>query len=311
MSELRAADRAEAPPEPITAPLLGSALARRRRRPRRVEGVVAGVCAVVLAVIVLIAVVGPYLPGIVPYDGVLSNAQIPPAWLGGGSSAHLFGTDELGRDELSRLVVGAQTTVLISVLSVAAAMVIGTVVGLVAGYFGGAIGSVLMRITDATLAMPALVLGIAFATALGPGLVNVIVVVVITTWAFFARLVRGEALRLRESDFIVAAGLSGVSRLRTLFVHLLPNVFTPIIVMATLQIGNTIILAASLSFLGLGVPSPRPEWGLMLAEAKNYLQVSPSMVVLPAIALALTILCCNVLGDWVRDRLDPYSAIRT
>lgn len=272
---------------------------------------VAVICAVILGIVALTALVGAYLPGINPNDGVLANAQIPPVWLPGGSSAHLLGTDELGRDELSRLVVGAQTTVLISLVSVAAAMVIGTVVGLVSGYFGGAVGSVLMRITDAMLAIPALVLGIAFAAALGPGLVNVIIVVVITTWAFFARLVRGEALRLRQSDFIVAAQLSGVSHRRTVFVHLLPNVVTPIIVMATLQIGNTIILAASLSFLGLGVPNPRPEWGLMLAEAKNYLQVRPWMVILPAIALALTILCCNVLGDWIRDRLDPYSAIRT
>lgn len=284
---------------------------KRRRRTHRVDGVVAAICVVILAVIVLVALVGPYLPGINPYDGVLTNAQIPPAWLPGRSSVHLLGTDELGRDELSRLIVGAQTTVLISVLSVAAATVIGTVIGLVAGYFGGVIGSVLMRVTDAMLAIPALVLGIAFAAALGPGMTNVITVVVITTWAFFARLVRGEALRLRESEFIMAARLSGVSHLRTLFVHLLPNVFTPIIVMATLQIGNTIILAASLSFLGLGVPSPRPEWGLMLAEAKNYLNVRPWMVILPAIALALTILCSNVLGDWVRDRLDPHSAIRT
>jgi peptide/nickel transport system permease protein len=299
--------------EPRIAPALGGGVlpGRRKRRRRSVDGVVAAVCATILGLVVLVALIGPLLPGIHPYTGTLSGAQLPPVWLPGGSSAHPFGTDQLGRDELSRLVVGAQTTVLIAVVSVLVSLVIGTIIGLVAGYFGGVPGAVLMRITDAMLAIPAVVLGIAFAAALGPGVVNLVIVVIVTTWAFFARVVRGETLRLRDTDFIVAARVSGISRTRILLVHLLPNTVTPIIVMATLQIGNTIILAASLSFLGLGVPNPRPEWGLMLADAKDYLQVRPWLVILPAIALGLTILCCNVLGDWARDHLDPYSKIRT
>lgn len=283
----------------------------RRRFGRAAADRVAALCAVVLGFIVVCAIAGPFLPGIDPYSGTLADALRPPAWEDGGSTAHVLGTDPLGRDVLSRLIVGARTTVVISVLSVLASMAIGTGIGLVAGYFGGVVGAVLMRITDAVLAIPSLVLGIAFAAALGTGLINVVIVVTATTWAFFARVVRGETLRLRETDYIVAAGLSGIGHVRTLLVHVLPNVVAPVIVMATLQVGNTIIMGASLSFLGLGVPSPLPEWGLMLAESKDYLQLNPWLVVAPALVLAITILCSNVLGDWVRDRLDPQSTIRT
>ncbi len=258
-----------------------------------------------VVLITLVGLVGPLVLPIDAYSGTLMTALKPPVWAEGGSLAYPLGTDQLGRDVLSRLIVGARITVVIAVSGVFVSTVVGTLVGLVSGYFGGWIDAVLMRITDAMLAIPMLVLGLALATALGVGVFNVVIVTTAVTWAFFARLVRGEVLHIREADYVKAAEIAGFPQHRILFRHILPNVLTPLLVMASLQIGNTIILASSLSFLGLGVPEPLPEWGLMLANSRDYLTFKPELVVIPAIALGLLVLSCNLLGDWLRDRFDP------
>ncbi|WP_173933898.1 ABC transporter permease [Chelativorans sp. Marseille-P2723] len=258
-----------------------------------------------LVSVVLVGVAGPLILPLDAFSGTLMTALKRPVWMEGGSWSYPLGTDQLGRDILSRLIVGARITVIIAIAGVFVSAIVGTSIGLLAGYLGGLIDTILMRITDAMLAIPMLVLGLALAAATGAGVVNVIFVTTAVTWAFFARLVRGEVLHIRELDYIKAAEIAGFPQRRILLRHILPNVFTPLLVMASLQIGNTIILASSLSFLGLGVPEPLPEWGLMLANSRDYITFAPHLVVMPAIALGLMVLSCNVIGDWLRDRFDP------
>lgn len=271
----------------------------------RAYGIIAA--ASVLGLIVLCAVAAPLLAPYDPSSGSLGSSLLPPVWHGSGSWEHVLGTDQLGRDALSRMIYGARMTLAVALAGVVLAGVVGTVVGLLAGYLGGLVDEVVMRVADAALAIPLLVLGLALATVLGPGTSNAIIVVSSLTWAFFARLVRGEVLALRSADYVLSARLLGYSRRRIVFRHILPNVATPIIVLGTLQVANTIVIASSLSFLGLGVPQPTPEWGLMLSDAQQYVTIAPTLLVAPGVALAITVLSTNVIGDWLRDRLDPRS----
>lgn len=265
----------------------------------------------IIVMVILLALFGPLMPFIDAFSGNLRDALLPPVWSAGGTWDHPLGTDQVGRDVLSRIVVGARVTVIVALSAVALSAIIGTTIGLVSGYLRGWVDAFLMRATDATLSIPMLVLGLALATALGPGTGNVVIVVTAITWAFFARLVRGEVLHLRTMDYVAGAVVIGVPRWRIVFMHLLPNVMAPIMVMATLQVGNTIIIAASLSFLGLGVPDPQPEWGLMVADAKNYLNIAPSLAIFPGIALGATVLSSNLLGDWLSDYVDPTTGLRS
>lgn len=260
---------------------------------------------VILGLLLVAAVFGDALTGLDAGKGGLRDALKPPVWGDGGTWRHALGTDPLGRDVLARLLEGARTTLVVAVAGVGIAGVVGSTIGLLAGYFGGWVESVLMRFTDIVLAIPVLILGLAMATLLGRGVFNIVLVLTAVTWTFYARMVRSEVLRLRESDFVHAARLSGVSSLRILRRHLLPNVLNVIVVVGTLQVGYTIIVAASLSFLGLGVPNSTPEWGLMLAEGQPYLKTAWWLSVFPGIALAATVLSANVLGDWIRDVVDP------
>jgi peptide/nickel transport system permease protein len=273
---------------------------RRRRLPI--------VSTVVIVLVVIAAVVGGGVTGHDPVKGNLSGGLIPPAWQSGGSWDHVFGTDQLGRDILSRVVGGARLTLTVALAGVLFSGLIGSTIGIIAGYKGGWVDSICMRITDVVLAIPLLVLGLALGTILGPGISNVIIVLALLTWAFFARLVRAEVLRIREADYVLSARLSGISTTRILVRHVLPNVLNTIVVIATLQVGNTIIIAASLSFLGLGVPEPHPEWGLMLSSAQTYLRLAWWPAVIPGIALGATVLAANLFGDWLRDRFDPNLA---
>lgn len=274
---------------------------RRRSRSRRLPVV----SMVVLGLIVLLAVFGGLLTGGEASKGDLSASLAPPVWAADGTWEHPLGTDSLGRDVLARMIAGARTTLLVGGAGVALAGLIGSLVGLLAGYFGGLVDTVLMRITDVVLAIPLLVLGLAVATVLGRGTGNVVVVLTAITWTFYARLVRSEVLRLRETEYVASARLSGVTHRRILRRHILPNILNTIVVVATLQVGYTIIVAASLSFLGLGVPDDVPEWGLMLAEGQAYVSSAWWLSVLPGAALAATVLSANLFGDWLRDRLDP------
>jgi peptide/nickel transport system permease protein len=291
-------DRAGGPPP---------AVPRRRRAPRRRPPVVA---LGIVALVVVCVVFGPLLAPHDPNAGSLTDALLPPFWADNGTWSHPLGTDQLGRDLLSRLIVGARLTLLVALAGVVVSGVLGSLVGLLAGYFGGLVDEIVMRLADAALAIPLLVLGLALAAVHGPSTANVILVVSALTWAFFARLVRGEVLALRTSDYVTAVVLLGLPRRRVLLRHILPNVANPIIVLGTLQIGNVVIMASGLSFLGLGAAHTTPEWGYLLADSQDYLALAPWLAVAPAVALAAFVLSTNTLGDWLGERLDPRRRAR-
>jgi peptide/nickel transport system permease protein len=218
---------------------------------------------------------------------------------------HVLGTDEVGRDILSRLVHGARVSLLVGVIAVAVSCPIGVLVGLLAGYFGRRTDDVLMRITDIQLAIPTILLAIAVVAVLGPGVRNVIITLTVTGWTLYARLVRGEALGVKARDFVVAARAAGAGDARIMFRHVLPNVLTPVIVVAVFAVANMIILEATLSFLGLGVEPTVVTWGRMLNAGRLYLSTAWWLTAFPGLAIFVTVLAVNLLGDHLRDWLDP------
>jgi peptide/nickel transport system permease protein len=259
----------------------------------------------VLAVVVISAIFGPLFAPEAPTFGKLSSAFIPPAWAEGGSAAHLLGTDSLGRDLLSRLIYGARISLMVSFVAIFMAGTIGTALGLIAGYFGRGVDAVISRMVDVALALPTILMALVLVSVLRPGVGTVIIVIGSLTWANYTRQVRGEVLTVKERDYVVLARSIGSSDFRIMFRHILPNVFNTIIVLATLQVGAVILLEATLSFLGLGVPPPEPSWGQMVAEGRNYIVVAWWISVFPGMAIMLTVLSMNLAGDWLRDRLDP------
>jgi peptide/nickel transport system permease protein len=285
-------------------PLVGPALSRRRsevwrtwRRFGRYRPGVAG-----LAVVVAIGLVAVCASVLAPYSPLAIN----PGMRGvGPSPGHPLGFDQIGRDILSRLVYGSRVAMIVAVLATAIAVTIGVAIGTTAGYLGGRVDAVLSRITDALMAFPILVLLIALVAVVGPSLTNVILVIGATVWASYARVVRAEVLSLREQEFVVAARAVGATARRVIWRHLVPNVAGPVIVLATLSVGNIIILEAALSFLGLGVRPPTPDWGGMLADGRAFIMIYPQIVIAPGIMIAATVLAFNLLGDGLRDALDP------
>lgn len=257
--------------------------------------------AIIVAGLAFVAIVGPV---VVPHDPLAQNLQHrlqPP------SSTHPLGTDQLGRDVLARLVHGARYSLGIAVLVTAIRVVIGTVIGLVAGYAGGLVDEALMRLVDIQLAFPGLVLALVVAGILGPSLRNVMLALAVVGWTTYARVVRGNVLSIREREYVAAARLAGMPRRRLFRYHLLPNVINPVLVIATLNLGTVVLAAAGLSFLGLGAQPPTPEWGTMLAGGRNYIQQAWWIVNAPGVAIMLTVLGFNMLGDGVRDALDPHQ----
>jgi peptide/nickel transport system permease protein len=247
-------------------------------------------------------------PYIVPHDPLsarLEVRQLPPILLPGGSSDHPLGTDLQGRDVLSRLMVGAQTSMGVAVLSILLGGSLGTTLGLVAGYWAGAIGALIMRAVDVTLSFPSVLLALLLAVTFEPSFWTVVGVIGFVLWARFARIVRGDALALREREFITAARAVGCSPPRILIRHVLPNVLGSILVLTTLQVGWAIIIEASLSFLGAGVPPPTPTWGGMIAEGRNHMDTVWWVAVFPGLAILVVVLSFNTLGDWLRDTFDP------
>jgi peptide/nickel transport system permease protein len=236
----------------------------------------------------------------------LADRLIPPAWEDGGSLDHLFGTDHLGRDIFSRIVHASRVTVIVVSLTVTLAALFGTFLGLVAGYFGGWFDTILMRVVDFQIALPSLLFAVMLATVLKPGLKNVIFIIIFFFWAAFARLVRAEVLSLRERPFVELSRVAGASWIRIFWKHLLPNVLSTVMVIATLEVSSVIVFESSLSFLGLGVTPPTVSWGQMLAEGREYMTVAWWTVTIPGLAIFLVALSGNLFGDWLRDTLDPH-----
>ncbi|MFI6017489.1 ABC transporter permease [Streptomyces sp. NPDC051287] len=263
-----------------------------------------------LVVLALLLVAALSAPLIAPYDPNTQNLLLrlrPPAWQHGGSAAHLLGTDQLGRDMLSRVVYGARVSLLVGAGAALLAGVIGTVVGLSAGYLGGWVDRTLMRLADVQLAFPALLLALAVVGFLGSGLWMVILVLGFTGWVSYARVVRSEVLSLRSRDFITEARAIGVTDITIMRRHLLPNVMAPLATIGTLHVAAAIVAEASLSYLGLGVPKETVTWGAMLSDGQLYLGTSWWVAVFPGIALMLTSLAINITGDALRDVADPKA----
>ena len=260
---------------------------------------------IILSTFVLMAVFADFIVPHSPTIGVLPDRLLPPAWQDGGQSTYLLGTDLLGRDVLSRIITGARVSLIAASVTVALGGIVGTVLGLISGYFGGWIDILIMRATDAVLSLPIVLIALLFAVLFGPGLSVVIVVLALAMWARFARLIRGEVLSLKEREFVSLAKVAGGSSRRIIIRHIFPNVVNPLVVLATLQLSWVIILEAGLSFLGAGIPPPTPSWGLMVAEGRGYIQDGWWLSVFPGLAIVLLVLALNLLGDSLRDMIDP------
>jgi len=256
----------------------------------------------ILLVAIFANVIAPHNPEV----GVLGDRFRPPAWQANGTVDHLLGTDHLGRDVLSRLIFGARISVIVGLMVVIVAGVVGTGLGIISGYMGRWIDQVIMRLTDAWLALPALTFAIFLAAIIGPSATNIIIILALVYWTRYARVIRGEVLSVRERDFVRLAVVAGCSKWKIMRKHILPNVINSAIVLATLQLGQVIIAEAALSFLGVGVPPPQPAWGLMLADGKKGLMAGYWwLTVLPGSCIMLMVLSANLLGDWLRVKFDP------
>jgi peptide/nickel transport system permease protein len=254
---------------------------------------------VIMGIFILTAIFAPVLAPYDPLKQELAMRRRPP------SQEHWFGRDDLGRDILSRIIFGARFSLQVGVLSVGFAIVIGAIIGAVASFAGGWVDSIVMRLMDIMLAFPALLLAIAIVTILGPGLLNMLYAIGIVSIPAYARIVRASVLTVKEQDYILAARAIGVPPIRMLLRNVMPNALTPIIVAGTLGIGTAILDAAGLSFLGLGARPPKPEWGAMLGQGRYSMFTAPHIVVFPGLAIMLTVLGFNLLGDGLRDSLDP------
>ena len=274
-------------------------IARPRRRPawRRSPLTVAGV--VLIVTLALIAVLAPVIAPANPLKQVLSTRLKPP------SAAHWLGTDQLGRDVLSRMIYGARISLTIGIVVVGLAASLGTLVGLVAGYTGGWLDEGLMRLTDVFFAFPALILAMAISGALGPSLTNAMIAIAVVTWPVYARLVRAQVLSLREREYVEASRSLGASAERIVWHHILPNTLAPLLVQASFDMGAAILSAAGLSFIGFGTQPPTAEWGVMISEGRNYIATQPWLSLFPGVAILLTVAAFNLIGDGLRDALDP------
>ena len=255
-----------------------------------------------LVILLLMAVLAAAAPAIAPQDPLAIN---PPKQLQPPGREFLLGTDLLGRDILSRLLYGGRTTLVIALFAVALSLIIGVLLGLVSGFYGGLADSLIMRFIDMLLAFPRILLALCVVALLGAGLENVMIAVGIAGISGYARVVRGAVLSAREEVYVEAARVVGCRNGRILFRHVLPNIVAPVIVLATLDVAHAILAASSLSFLGLGVQPPTPEWGLMLNEGRTYLREAPWITTVPGLAIMLAVLCVNMFGDGLRDALDP------
>ena len=260
--------------------------------------------ALVLALMLFAAI---FAQQIAPYDPNQTSlsARLQPPPFAGGSSAHLLGTDKLGRDVLSRIIYGARVSLSISLLVILITATIGTALGIIGGYLGGATDGVMMRVTDISLAFPGILIALLLAVTLGPSYTTVVLAICLLGWAPYARLIRGEVLKLRTVDFVQQARIIGCSPLRIMVTHIFPNVINPLLILATLSVGLIILVESALSYLGAGIPPPTATWGSMVADGRGLIDTAWWISFFPGLAIGLVVLSGNFLGDWLRDRLDP------
>ncbi len=262
---------------------------------------------IIVAAVIFIAIFAGVLAPCKPDAIDLYNMAQPPAWTDGGSSEHLLGTDILGRDMFSRILTGSRVSLLVGVFSVMVAGFIGTVMGVLSGYFGGWVDAVTMRITDAFHSIPLTLFAMVILTVMRAGVLTLVFVIGVTTWPFYARMVRSEVLGLKSKEYVKAARTIGTSGIKIMLKHIIPNVIPTFIVVSTLSVASSILIEASLSFLGLGVQPPTVSWGIMLSDGRNYLATSWWIATFPGIAISLTVLGIMLLGNWLRDVLDPKN----
>ena len=277
--------------------LLAGMLRRSRRLP-----------VIPVSIILLVLVCGIFANWLAPHNprvGILQERNTPPAWSAGGSSNHLLGTDQQGRDVLSRIIHGARISIMVAAVTLLTGGTVGVVLGLLAGWYGGWVDELIMRLVDILLALPLILVALTLVVSLGQSLPVILVVLAIWIWPRFARMVRGEVLRLRTMDYIALAKVSGASTFRILTVHLFPGVINTLIIVATLQVGIVILVESTLSFLGAGVPPPTPAWGSMVSEGRDKLALAWWISTLPGLAIMMTVMALNLFGDWLRDTLDP------
>ncbi|MFP3904288.1 MAG: nickel transporter permease [Armatimonadota bacterium] len=258
--------------------------------------------AIVVLLVILAAVM---LPWIAPHDPI---RQFAGERLGGPQASFPLGTDQLGRCLLSRLVWGARASLGVALIVVAGAIVIGVPLGLISGYFGGAVDEIIMRVVDILLSFPGIIFAIVVVGVLGPSLLSVMIGLALVHWTSYARVVRGTVLEIKNRLFVEAAEAIGARRLRIMFVHILPHCLGPVLVMATLGMGHVILAAAAMSFLGLGAQPPTPEWGAMLNGARDFIRVAPALMIPPGLAIMITVLSFNLLGDALQDAIEPNGA---
>ena len=293
-------ERAQTPEAVLTA-----ATRRRLRMPRRWQRWL--LVAPALTVMLVFVILGIFADIIAPGDPGHTNvlARLEPPAFSGGTSEHLLGTDHVGRDIWTRIVYGARVSLIVVAVVVPGAAIFGTTIGMIAGWRSGRLGQILMRYVDVQLAMPAILFAVLLGSALGASLTNVIIILLIWTWTAYARLVRAEVLSLKEREFVLASLAAGAGNWWIMRKQLLPNVFNTVVVIMTLEIPIVIVAEASLSFLGVGAPVEQATWGRMITEARNYLTQAWWVMWMPGIALMLVALCGNLVGDWLRDLLDP------
>jgi peptide/nickel transport system permease protein len=259
----------------------------------------------VLAALVLCALLAPWLAPQSPTEGDLSAKLIPPVWMERGTWTHPLGTDRFGRDVLSRIIHGSRISLLVSLIAIGFAGTIGTALGLISGYRGGRTDTLLMRLTDVGLSLPTILIAVVMVAVSEPSFRNVILVIALLLWPRFARQIRGETLAVKEQDFVALAVVAGRSSAFIITRHIFPNVVPTLLVISTLQVGYVILLEGTLSFLGVGVPPPSPAWGLMIADGRGFLATAWWISLFPGLAMLLTVLAVNLMGDWLRDTLDP------
>lgn len=280
----------------------GQARVERLKNRRRTQG------RIVVSAVTFLVAVAALAPVLAPHDPLaisIGDRLTPPIWHEGGSSANLLGTDSVGRDILSRVIFGTRITLMVASIALVGGALVGSIIGMIAGFQGGKTDAALMRLAEMTMGVPIVLLALMFAATLGPGLFVTVIAIVAVLWARFAVIVRAEVLTWRSKDFVLMAKVAGSSTSTILTRHIFPNALNTIIVMSSLQLGWTILVSASLSFLGAGIPPPAPEWGSMTSAGLQYTVTAYWVPIMPGLAIVLAVLIFNAFGDWLRDRIDP------